>query len=234
MELQCEPNLLTGMHPNFYKSLPHSEASWKDPFDPKSTKEEDFFVDATTTVKVKMMYQVRYHRYLRDEELSCWVVAKPYEGNTISFFILPDEGKMQQVENGLVKKRLTKWFTSFQLECIQLYMPKFYFYASYDVKTSMQKLGVTLVFSGDADLSGISGQPNLKVSKAVHKTVVDVHENGTEAAAVNTPQIIPTSLVNPSLVIIKFNRPFLCVIIDTATNSILQILKVMNPSEIYT
>ena len=47
--------------------------------------------------------------YFRDEELSCTVVELKYTGNASALFILPDQGKMQQVEASLQPETLRKW-----------------------------------------------------------------------------------------------------------------------------
>ncbi|GMR56122.1 hypothetical protein PMAYCL1PPCAC_26317, partial [Pristionchus mayeri] len=64
---------------------------------------------------------------------------------------------------------------------INLEMPKFKIESTTDAKTALQKLGVTRIFENTANLSGISDQ-DLCVSKIVHKAVVEVSEEGTEAA----------------------------------------------------
>ncbi|NWQ80420.1 ALMS protein, partial [Columbina picui] len=85
------------------------KAYWKKPFSTSYTKQEDFFVDQNTSVKVDMMYRKGYYRYYFDEELSCWLVQIPYNGNAAALFVLPDEGKMKQVEDAFLKRTVSKW-----------------------------------------------------------------------------------------------------------------------------
>jgi len=66
-------------------------------------------VDKKTSVKVDMMYRKGYYRNYFDEELSCWLVQIPYNGNAAALFVLPDEGKMKQVEDALLKRTVSKW-----------------------------------------------------------------------------------------------------------------------------
>jgi len=66
-------------------------------------------VTPETVVRVPMMKQQDQFYYLLDRNLSCKVVGVPYEGNATAFFILPREGEMEQVENGLKEKTLKKW-----------------------------------------------------------------------------------------------------------------------------
>ncbi|XP_042310758.1 alpha-1-antiproteinase-like [Sceloporus undulatus] len=207
------------------------KAFWENPFNTQSIREEDFFVNANTTVKVNMMFQRNYYKFLHDDNLNCSVVEIPYKGDASALFILPDEGKMQHVEAGLVKEHLSKWEKTFKYAEVRLYIPKFSLSTSYDVKDLLQRLGVTHVFGHDADLSGIVEEGKLVVTKAIHKAVVDVHETGTEAAAVTVMTMVGVSAFTSPPPVFRFNRPFLFLICDKKTYSILFFGKVMNPTE---
>ncbi|NWU88635.1 A1AT protein, partial [Upupa epops] len=203
---------------------------WEKPFNSLSTRDDDFFLDSKNAVKVQMMHQSKPFNIHRDEKLSCWVVEIPYKGNATAFFILPDEGAMNQVEDALQKETLSNWVESFKKRKIYLDLPKFSISASYDVKSLLEKMGVTEVFSDSADLSRVSEETLLKVSKAIHKAVVDVRENGTEAAAVTALEIVPLSAIFPPPPHITFNRPFLMMILEKAIDSILFMGKIVNPT----
>lgn len=90
-----------------------SKAYWEYPFSTAFIREADFFVDANTTVKVNMMFRGGYYKYFHDEDLACSVVEVPYKGEAAALFILPDEGKLQDVERALEKETLLKWSRSF-------------------------------------------------------------------------------------------------------------------------
>ncbi|KFV74243.1 Alpha-1-antiproteinase 2, partial [Dryobates pubescens] len=202
---------------------------WERPFNKLSTRDDDFLLDDKNSVKVKMMHQNKVFNVHRDERLSCWVVEIPYKGNAAALFVLPDEGAMKQVEDALVKETVSNWTQSLRKREIYLDLPKFSISGSYDVKSMFEKMGVTEVFSNQADLSGVSENIHLKVSRALHKAVVDVSENGTEAAAVTAIEIVPLSAMFPPPPHIRFNRPFLLMITDKTTRSILFMGKVVNP-----
>ncbi|XP_064316746.1 alpha-1-antitrypsin [Phalacrocorax carbo] len=203
---------------------------WERPFNSLVTRDDDFLLDAKNSVKVKMMYQNKAFNIHRDEKLSCWVLEMPYKGNAAALFILPDEGTMRQVEDALLKETMSKWMQSLEKRKIYLYLPKFSISTSYDVKSLFEKMGVTEVFSDQADLSGVAENTLLKVSKAIHKAMVDVSENGTEAAAVTVIELVPLSAVIPPPPHIRFNRPFLMMIIDKTTHGILFMGKIVNPA----
>ncbi|NXO41297.1 A1AT protein, partial [Locustella ochotensis] len=204
--------------------------SWERPFNSLSTKDDDFFLDGKNSVKVKMMHQNKNFNVHRDEELSCWVVEIPYKGNVTSLFVLPDEGTMKQVEDALLKETVSNWLRSLSKRKIYLDLPRFSVSGSYDVKSLFKKMGVTEVFSDQADLSGVAKNHLLKVSKAIHKATVDVRENGTEAAAVTMMEIVPLSLPFPPPPHITFNKPFLMMIIDKTTDGMLFLGKIVNPT----
>jgi len=59
---------------------------------------------------------------------------------------------------------------------------------------------------------------------------VDVSENGTEAAAVTEIEMVLMSAQIPRPPYIRFNRPFLMMIIDQISHSILFMGKIVNPA----
>ncbi|KFW10362.1 hypothetical protein N326_03194, partial [Eurypyga helias] len=202
---------------------------WEKPFNNLATRDDDFLLDSKNSVKIKMMHQNKPFNIHRDEKLSCWVVEIPYKGNATSLFVLPDEGTMKKVEDALLKETVSNWMQSLEKRKIYLDLPKFSVSSCYDVKSLFEKMGVTEVFSDQSDLSGVAENSLLKVSKAIHKAMVDVSENGTEAAAVTVIEVVPLSAAFPPPPHIVFNRPFLMITVDKITHSILFMGKIVNP-----
>ncbi|KFP84856.1 hypothetical protein N310_08235, partial [Acanthisitta chloris] len=202
------------------------KAYWENPFDIKGTHKDYFHVNAKTSVEVKMMTRDGFYKAYTDRKLSCKVVQIPYKGDAAALFILPNEGKMKQLEHALTEETVSKWEKSLQRWRVEVHIPKLSISGTYDLKKMLMNLGVTDVFSDRADLSGITGKPDVKVSKAAHKAVLKIHENGTEAAAVTSTDFLPHSLPP----VIKFNRPFLLLIVDRYTQSILFMGKIVNPT----
>ncbi|XP_074887172.1 alpha-1-antitrypsin-like [Buteo buteo] len=203
------------------------KAYWENPFSIKGTRKDYFHVNAKTSVEVKMMTRDGFYKTYSDQKLSCKVVQIPYKGDVAALFILPNEGKMKELEDALTKDTLSKWEKSLERRRIEVHIPKLSISGTYDLKKMFMNLGVTDVFSDRADLSGITGRLDVKVSKAAHKALLKIHENGTEAAAVTGTDFLPHS-VPP---VVKFNRPFLLLIVDQYTQSILFMGKIVNPTE---
>ncbi|KAL1791321.1 Serine protease inhibitor A3N, partial [Sigmodon hispidus] len=204
------------------------KGKWRVPFVPQLTHDSSFYVDKKRTVKVPMMKRKFLTTpYFRDEELSCSVVELKYRGNASALFILPDEGKMQQVEASLQPETLRKWKDSLRPRKIdELCLPKFSISTDYSLENILPQLGIREVFSTQADLSRITGTKDLRVSQVVHKAVLDVAETGTEAAAATGFLVMGSALILSPLKV-HFDRPFLMIISKTNTQTPLFMAKVL-------
>ncbi|XP_068960311.1 alpha-1-antichymotrypsin-like isoform X1 [Petaurus breviceps papuanus] len=203
-------------------------AKWENPFNSFYTSKDKFFVSKDQTVEIPMMHKNKFYTgVFQDEELFCTVVELKYIGNATALFILPDENKMKNVEDALSPEVLKKWKNSLQIREINLFLPKFSISSSYELAKILAKMGMEEVFTNRANLSGITGQNNLKVSKVIHKAVMDVDEDGTEAAAVTGMFLVGSSLSWPLPPVIKFDRPFLVTLNND--RNILFMGKVINP-----
>ncbi|XP_054423053.1 alpha-1-antichymotrypsin [Pteronotus mesoamericanus] len=207
------------------------KAKWMTPFDPLDTAKSKFFVSKKRSVEVPMMrHEDLRTPYFWDEVLSCTVVELRYTSNDSMLLILPDEGKMKEVEAALSPETLGRWRDSLQMRTIDLSLPKFSISSNYNLEDILPELGMKQVFTQQADLSGITETGNLAVTQVIHKTVIDVAEKGTEAAAATGVGFALLSLRIPELTV-KFNRPYLLVILSKDTQNILFCAKVANPKE---
>ncbi|XP_007942741.2 alpha-1-antichymotrypsin [Orycteropus afer afer] len=229
-------DLVSGLDPQTVMVLVNYiffKAKWQHPFDPQDTYKSKFHVSKGKSVNVPMMnIEDLDTPYFRDEELSCTVVELKYTGNASALFILPDEGKMKDVEAMLFPETLRRWRESLQTRRIdELYLPKFSISSNYNLEDVLPQLGMREVFNKQADLSGITGAKNVMVSQVVHKALIDVSEVGTEAAAATGVKItLLSGRIDP--LIVRYNRPFLAVIISGDEGFILFISKIFNPKEV--
>ncbi|XP_045143763.1 kallistatin isoform X2 [Echinops telfairi] len=212
------------------------KALWEKPFPAYRTRPQDFYVDEQTTVTVPMMVQSEHHHwYLHDRHLPCSVLRMDYEGDASAFFILPDFGAMQLVEEALTPELLARWNNllskrGYFYKKVELRLPKFSISGSYELDQLLPKLGFTDLFSERANFSGITNMLNLKMSKSFHKATLDVDEVGTKAAAGSAGSFALKSAPMKPLVL-SFNRPFLLVVFLDTTQDILFWGRVANPTE---
>ncbi|XP_038582104.1 alpha-1-antitrypsin homolog isoform X2 [Micropterus salmoides] len=202
------------------------KGKWKNPFNSDLTHKAEFHVDEATKVQVDMMMRTGYYNTYWDRDNHTTVIMLPYKGNTTMMIVLPDEGKMKEVEGYINKDYIKHWRDSVSDNYVDLFLPKFSISADASLDSTLKEMGVTNAFEENADFSGMSDEVKLKVSKASHKAVLSVTEIGTEAAASTIVEIMFLSLP-PSVAI---NRPFLAFILENSTGSILFMGKVNNPT----
>ncbi|XP_063803659.1 alpha-1-antiproteinase-like [Pseudophryne corroboree] len=202
------------------------KGTWKTAFNKNHTREGDFHVDENTVVKVPMMTRQGEYRVAFIQEPECKVVEVPYKGNASAIIILPDAGKLHEVEQALRNASLQTWTKLLRPMRLRFSMPKFSASSTLDLKTELSEIGIKEIFSGSADLSGITGTP-LRVSEAVHKAVLNMDEEGTEAAAATAVTVVKLSLG----IHITVDRPFMFIIKDKNINSALFIGRIMNPEK---
>uniref|UniRef100_G3UMW8 Serpin family A member 11 n=1 Tax=Loxodonta africana TaxID=9785 RepID=G3UMW8_LOXAF len=207
------------------------KAKWKHPFNRYRTqKQESFFVDERTSLRVPMMYQKEMHRFLYDQELACTVLQIEYSGNALALLILPDPGKMKQVEAALQPETLRKWDQLLLPSLLDLHLPRFSISGMYNLEEILPRIGLSSLFNLEADFSGITGLLNKTISRVSHKAVVDMNEKGTEAGAASGLLSQPQSLNTTAAPHARFNRPFLLLLWDVTTQSLLFLGKVVNPA----
>lgn len=91
-----------------------------------------------------------------------------------------------QLEKELTYSKFLEWTNPEMMDIteMELFVPKFKLEDSYDLKSVLSDMGMADAFDqGKADFSAMSSNNELVLSKVVHKSFVDVNEEGTEAAA---------------------------------------------------
>ncbi|KAF7661235.1 hypothetical protein LDENG_00266490 [Lucifuga dentata] len=199
---------------------------WEKPFDASLTHKADFNVDENTKVKVDMMKRTGRFDFYQDSDNHTTVILLPYKSNTSMMIILPDEGKMQEVEGFINTEYLRYCHDSLFRNSVDVFLPKFSISADASLDDTLKEMGVKDAFADNANLSGISEEVPLKVSKVSHKAVLSVDETGTEAASSTTTEIMPMSMPESFVL----NRPFLVFILEHSTRSILFMGKINDPT----
>nr|XP_012320792.1 serpin B11 isoform X2 [Aotus nancymaae] len=183
-------------------------------------------------VTVEMMYQIGTFKLAFVKEPQMQVLELPYVNNKLSMIILLPVGtdNLKQIEKQLNSKMFHEWTSSSNMmeREVEVHLPRFKLEMKYELNSLLKSLGVTDIFNqAKADLSGMSPAKGLYLSKAVHKSYLDVSEEGTEAAAATGESIAVKSL--PMRAQFMANHPFLFFIRHTDTNMILFCGKLASP-----
>ena len=156
-------------------------------------------------------------------------VDLPYLGGQVSMLVIvPDEGKFTDFEVNLNSEILDEIIGNLAYQPMYLNFPKFEFETEISLATILAKMGMPSAFNDGADFSGMTGTKDLFISDVFHKAFVSVDEEGTEAAAATAVVMSLTSAPENPLRL-EVDRPFLFLIRDIQTNSILFMGRVVEP-----
>jgi len=203
------------------------KGNWESRFDPQHTRKAAFQVAPAELIEVEMMTQTRRLRYGEDHQVQ--ILELPYAGDAVSLFVLlPDQRDgLARLEASLTAERLSKWMAQVQQQPVAVYLPRFGITWSFQLGRTLRAMGMRDAFSGNADFSGIAAGP-LMLADVVHKAVVTVNEEGCEAAAATA--VVMSRGASMSPVVFRADRPFLFLIRDNGTDSILFLGRVTNPA----
>jgi serpin B len=201
-------------------------AAWLHSFQEDLTHDGTFTLLDGSKVTVPMMCQQESLGYFLGEGYQA--VELPYDGEELSMVILlPDAGQYEAFESSLSADRLNSILDGLSYQGVGLTMPKFEVDADFELGKTLKAMGMPLAFSDAADFSGMTGNRDLCIGEVLHKAFVSVDEAGTEAAAATAVVMKNTSV--PQYKAVSVNRPFMFLIRDVQTNSILFVGRVLNP-----
>ncbi|MFH1895021.1 MAG: serpin family protein [archaeon] len=211
------------------------KGDWETQFDKTKTKKEDFKVNETTTVQADMMSLKKGEEefnYGETEELQ--IIEMPYKGKEISMIVLLPKNSLQETESMLSPEKLDEWKKLMHKKDVYVYFPKFTFETEYSLNEKLAEMGMPTAFSeNNADFTGMFDSTktteNLFISQVIHKAFVKVDEEGTEAAAATAVVMGATSAM-PDFTEFRADHPFIFLIQENSTGSILFIGKVADPT----
>lgn len=209
--------------------------SWKNQFRPENTRTFSFSRDDGSEVQTLMMYQQAefYYGEFSDGSQEAGgvyqVLEMPYEGEDMSMMIVVprQEVPLSTLEPIIKAPLLEEWANNVKKQKVEVYLPKFKVEQRIELKEVLQELGVSNIFTNNADLSGMTDGRDLYVSKAVQKSYLEVTEEGAEGAAGSGMIALTRTLVLYPQVMA--DHPFFFVIRNQRTGSILFMGRVMTP-----
>ncbi|KAF8386265.1 hypothetical protein PRIPAC_75407 [Pristionchus pacificus] len=188
------------------------KGEWKAQFPKSATQSKAFHGIAGDRNEQFMRASARPTFYSLTDKLM--VVSLEYKDPAYSLLVM-----MPSSDYGVWKANLTAIYLHEAMENltngkVNLEIPKWKIESSTDGKTAMEKCGVKSIFDKAADLSGISDE-EFRISSIAHKAVIEVNEEGTEAAAVTKARMGRKCMSLTPKINLKFDSPFLyCLVRD--------------------
>jgi len=207
------------------------KADWKYQFDESMTQDGPFFLDDGSQIQTELMtVEEAEVGFYRNDNLR--LVDIPYGNGQFSMTILlpSTNHTLEELYGSFNEEAFNNWVSQLQTLKSTLTMPKFRIEYKTLLNDALSSMGMDIAFTGQADFSRLFEEPmDLYISRVIHQAVIEVNEEGSEAAAATAVEIMETSLP-PEPQIIQINQPFIFMIREKFSGTILFAGKLMDPS----
>ena len=201
------------------------KGTWKKIFDESATSNKAFTLSSGADVQVSTMAQMDTFKIIDNSEIKA--LELPYsDGKYSMIIILPEINYgIDSLILNLDQETWSQWESEFIEHTVQVYLPKFIFDYNDNLINEFDSLGMRKAFSDAADFTNLYAPGGIWISKIMHKTLIDVNEKGSEAAAATEVEF--TWGNNP--ILFKANRPFMFMIKNNVTGVVAFLGKVGKP-----
>ena len=180
------PGSINAMTRLMLTSAVHFQAKWSAPFEKDATVPLPFTRSDGSQIQSSMIRSTMKRMFARGEEAR--MLELNYQSGFVFQALLPDSPSgLERLEAQLTPTALRRWTDSLETCEVDIWLPKFQQAVECDLATELSALGMASAFDpARADFSGIGRSPDglpLFLSRAVHRTFIDVNERETEAAA---------------------------------------------------
>nr|XP_031535521.1 serpin I2 [Vicugna pacos]XP_031535529.1 serpin I2 [Vicugna pacos] len=207
------------------------KGDWKQKFRKEDTQLMNFTQKDGAAVKIPMMKALlrTKYGYFSESSMNYQVLELPYKGDEFSLIIiLPAEDvNIEEMEKLITAHQILQWFSEMQEEEVEISLPRFKVEQKLDFKEALYSLNITEVFSGGCDLSGITDSSEVYISQVMQQVFLEINEDGGEAAT-STGIDIP-AIMNLHRNQFIANHPFLCIMKNNPTESIVFMGRVRDP-----
>ena len=208
------------------------KGTWTIQFDKEKTRDWTFYTSSETQSTVKMMSLREEFPYYENDELQ--MVDLPYGNGDFSMtIVLPKKEKNIDALISEMSSESWNLLTSkLSPDTGDILLPRFKLEYKTELIKPLTAMGMGIAFSaGLADFSKMRSQNDIFISRVLHKSFVEVNEEGTEAAAVTVVEMSYTSVGPIQGFSMIVNRPFLFVIRENRSGTIMFMGKIVNPKE---
>lgn len=205
------------------------KGAWAAPFRADCTRDAPFTREDGTSATVRMMCGARVGPATWSESDVGTVVRLPYNESRFAMYVLlPAEGEaLDEVVARLDGPTLTAAFGATRDGNVEVEMPRFRMRTELDLAPPLTALGMGIAFTDRADFTGIA--EGLYISRVKQVALIEVDENGTEAAAATVVGVGATSAPPPPTRVVV-DRPYLSILRDDGTGAILFVGAIRDPS----
>lgn len=206
------------------------KGNWASQFEKKLTKAATFLVTPSEKVEVPMMTQEHMFGYGEGDSLQ--ILELPYVGDDLAMIVLLPKkvDGLVGLETALTVENLEKWMSHLRETEVRVFLPRFKMSRGINLNDALVSMGMVDAFDLlKANFSGMDGNENwLYIAAVLHKAFVDVNEEGTEAAAA-TAVVMKARCQPPPPPVFRADHPFVFLIRENYTGSVLFIGRVVNP-----
>ncbi|XP_068147289.1 serine protease inhibitor 3/4-like isoform X2 [Drosophila tropicalis] len=205
-----KPELLNSQTRLILVNATHFKGEWEIKFNEHNTRDDDFYINESQKITVKMMHLEHTFLYAELKGLDATALQMNYKDSDLSMLIILPNTRtgLRNVENKLQSTSLKKITNQLSEAPVNVKIPRFKVEFEQELSPVFKMLGIRRIFSNDAELGKIlTTDDPLNVSQIFHKAFIEVNEMGTEAAAA-TDDIEENSLSSHIKIPFEANRPF--------------------------
>jgi len=208
------------------------KGKWTHQFKKNRTSDQPFFPAPDQKIQAKLMNLSANFNYAELDNLQ--LLELPYVGGDVAMVVLLPKEKngLSALENSLNQKQLDDWLAQGRSREVNVFLPKFKLTQQFSLSRTLAGMGMTDAFLSSANFSAMDGGRDLFISAVIHKAFVEVNEQGTEAAAATAVGMEAMAIRRPApMPVFRADHPFLFLIRDTHSGSILFLGRVTNPAK---
>ncbi|XP_033834188.1 serpin H1a [Periophthalmus magnuspinnatus] len=200
---------------------------WDQQFHHKMVDNRGFMVPNSYTVSVQMMHRTGFYGFFDDSTNKLSILSMPlsHKKSTMLFIMPHHVEPLVRLEKMLTKKQLDSWLSKLKETAMAVSLPKVRMEVSHNLQKYLEELGLTeAVDKSKADFSNMSGKKDLYLSSVFHASALEWDTDGNE---MDTSIYASEKLRNPKL--FYADHPFIFLVKDQKTNSILYIGRMLRP-----